>query len=115
MNDLKVIYSIVCDWYKPFNRIRWLFGRQALLGGITNDDAILAALESNVTHFVGWGPVKKVPKRLRGRFAEVIELATFEGFDLHSIGTTKCGSPRHPLMTAYITQPEIYARGQHGP
>lgn len=52
---------------------------------------------------VAWGPVTKVPKRLRDRWRQV--WGERRGLTpIYSIGEpAKCGHPKHPLMLAYDT------------
>ncbi len=50
---------------------------------------------------LAWGPVTKVPARLRNRWREVWRRMP-AAIQPESIGTpAKCGHPRHPLMLAY--------------
>jgi hypothetical protein len=48
-----------------------------------------------------WGPLAKLPPRLRGRWREVVALAA--GKPLWCLGTSADGQPRHPLMLRYTT------------
>jgi hypothetical protein len=52
---------------------------------------------------VAWGPVTKVPPRIRNRWLDVWgERRAFA--PVYSIGEpAKCGHPKHPLMLAYDT------------
>lgn len=51
-----------------------------------------------------WGPLTKLPKRLRGRWRRVVQIARDAGHEtLWCFGTAKDGQPRHTLMLAYST------------
>jgi hypothetical protein len=52
---------------------------------------------------VAWGPVSKVPRRLRERWREVWALAECYPPVLSIGEPAKCGHPKHPLMLAYST------------
>jgi hypothetical protein len=52
---------------------------------------------------VAWGPVSKVPKRLRERWRQVWELIQCYPPVLSIGEPAKCGHPKHPLMLAYDT------------
>lgn len=52
-----------------------------------------------------WGPMSKLPKRLRTRWRAVYEMARYLGKPILSIGKpAKDGHPCHPLMLAYATE-----------
>ena len=50
-----------------------------------------------------WGPLAKLPKRLRRRYAEVCFMAERSEKPMFCLGTAQDGHPRHPLMLAYDT------------
>jgi len=50
-----------------------------------------------------WGPLSKLPARLRGRWREVVAIAERVGKPLHCFGTAKDGQPLHTLMLPYST------------
>ena len=51
-----------------------------------------------------WGNIRKVPKQLRPRIAEVLDLLTLAEKPTVCLGTTENGDPRHPLMLGYATE-----------
>lgn len=67
----------------------------AHLGQIIRDADIIVA---------AWGPLAKLPDRLRSRWRKVSDLAESFGKPLHCFGTAQDGHPRHPLMLAYDTK-----------
>lgn len=50
-----------------------------------------------------WGPLAKLPKRLRRRYLEVCRLMERSGKPIMCLGTAKDGQPRHTLMLSYDT------------
>lgn len=66
----------------------------AHLGRIMNDADMIA---------VAWGPLTKLPDRLRTRWRTITAIAKTLGKTLHCFGTAQDGHPRHPLMLAYDT------------
>lgn len=50
-----------------------------------------------------WGPLAKLPQRLRNRWKDIVAIADRVGKPLHCFGTAQDGHPRHPLMLAYDT------------
>lgn len=50
-----------------------------------------------------WGPLAKLPKRLRRRYAEVCLMAERSGKSIMCLGVAQDGHPRHPLTLAYDT------------
>lgn len=50
-----------------------------------------------------WGPLGKLPKRLRRRYIEVSRIAERAGKPIMCFGTANDGQPRHTLMLAYET------------
>lgn len=55
-----------------------------------------------------WGPLAKLPKRLRERWLDVLQIARRVGKPLHCFGTANDGQPRHTLMLAYETPLELW-------
>lgn len=70
--------------------------------GPDNDRLLaMAALEADRVIFA-WGPVSKVPRRLRDRWRVVDRLFRDKGHVPMSIGVPAlCGHPKHPLMLPY--------------
>jgi hypothetical protein len=50
-----------------------------------------------------WGPLAKLPKRLRDRWIEVTAMMAEAGKPVMCFGTARDGQPRHTLMLAYTT------------
>lgn len=50
-----------------------------------------------------WGPLAKLPPRLRNQWTEVVLIAQRIGVRLQCFGTAKDGQPRHTLMLSYTT------------
>lgn len=50
-----------------------------------------------------WGPLSKLPKRLRRRYIEVCRLAERAGKPILCFGTANDGQPRHTLTLGYDT------------
>lgn len=50
-----------------------------------------------------WGPLAKLPKRLRRRYLEVCRIAVRSGKPIKCLGTANDGQPRHTCMLAYET------------
>lgn len=50
-----------------------------------------------------WGPLTKLPKRLRGRWIEVAAMMAEAGKPVMCLGTAQDGQPRHTLTLAYST------------
>lgn len=71
--------------------------------GAGNDDAIEAAFREADVIVPCWGPLSKLPKRLRNRWREVAAIADRLGKPMFCLGTAKDGQPRHTLMLAYAT------------
>lgn len=61
-----------------------------------------------VIHIAAWGNSSKIPKSLRFRIQEFVDYFDNEEINLYSIGITKSGDPRHPLMTSYSTPCELW-------
>ena len=59
--------------------------------------------------FIAKAPDRRaLPKRLRERWLDVLQIARRIGKPLHCFGTAKDGQPRHTLMLAYDTPLEIW-------
>lgn len=54
-------------------------------------------------HIMAWGPLGKLPPKLRSRFKDIRRMAAMSGTPLYCLGTSQDGQPRHPLMLAYDT------------
>ena len=78
--------------------------------GPNANTAIIDGLLFGQKHFAAWGNKSKFPKEIRPRILDVLEMCAYAGHDLHCIGKTKSGDPRHPLMTSYDTPVTIYSR-----
>lgn len=50
---------------------------------------------------VAWGPLAKLPRRLRARWREVVGIAEARRRVLMCLGTAQDGHPLHPLMQSY--------------
>jgi len=76
--------------------------------GPENDDHIRRILQEcadrNGLAVVGWGNHGS----FLGRDRIVTEIARRIGLDLHCLGKTKFGHPRHPLYVAYSYRPELW-------
>lgn len=55
-----------------------------------------------------WGPLAKLPRVLRGRWVEVVRMASSLGKPLHCFGTAQDGQPLHTLMLAYDTPLRVW-------
>lgn len=79
-----------------------------VIGPENNRTIIDAALHSEMV-VVAWGAGGGL--KIHDRAKHVYdELRDFTGEDVHCLGTTKAGEPRHPLYVAAVTEPEIYTR-----
>ena len=67
------------------------------------DDHLRAVLEEADILVPCWGPLAKLPKRLRRRYIEVARLMQRTGKPVMCLGTAGDGQPRHTLMLAYET------------
>ena len=50
-----------------------------------------------------WGAWGKVPKEMRGRFGNLMQLLIASRKPVMAFGITACGQPKHPLMLGYET------------
>lgn len=71
--------------------------------GPENDKHLEQAMRDADLHIVAWGPLSKLPDRLRSRWRAVVKIAETVGCPLHCFGTASDGQPLHPLMLAYAT------------
>lgn len=70
--------------------------------GPDNDAHLRRIVGDCVEVIYAWGPVSKVPARLRSRWQDVDAIVRTAGHRPRCIGLpAKCGHPRHPLMLAY--------------
>ena len=70
--------------------------------GLDNDEHLHRIMREADEVVFAWGPVAKQPKRWRGRFKQVLEIAANTRTEPKSIGpVAKCGHPKHPLMLPY--------------
>jgi hypothetical protein len=72
--------------------------------GPGNDEAIVAAIKDADIVLFAWGPLAKLPKRLRTRWRFLWEAANDAGKQPVCLGTARDGHPRHTLMLPYSTQ-----------
>jgi hypothetical protein len=72
--------------------------------GAENDRLLLEALAWADKIIAGWG----VHGDHLNRGPEVEALLRGEGVDLHCLGLSKAGHPRHPLYIAYATEPQLW-------
>lgn len=73
--------------------------------GPDNDRHLEQILRDADLHIVAWGPVTKLPARLRERWREVVAIAARVGCPLHALATAQCGHPKHPLRLGYECRP----------
>ncbi len=71
--------------------------------GPENDAYIERAIRGADIHIVAWGPLSKLPKRLRNRWRSVVDVLNRAGAKAMCWGTALDGQPRHPLVLAYAT------------
>jgi hypothetical protein len=71
--------------------------------GPENDAYIEAAIREADVFVPCWGPLPKLPPRLRSRWREVVAIAERVGKPMLCFGTANDGQPRHTLMLAYST------------
>lgn len=78
--------------------------------GPENDDYLRRAFDEADVLVPCWGPLSKLPKRLRRRYIEVCRMMERTGKPILCLGTAKDGQPRHTLMLAYATPLEPWSR-----
>lgn len=78
--------------------------------GPENDAHLEQIMRDADIHVVAWGPLSKLPDRLRTRWRKVAAIAEKVGCKLHCFGAAQDGHPRHPLMLAYDTPLIEWAR-----
>lgn len=71
--------------------------------GPDNDHYIEEALREADVFLPCWGPLAKLPKRLRNRWLDIVAIAERVGTPMYCLGTAQDGQPRHTLMLAYAT------------
>lgn len=71
--------------------------------GPENDDYLRQAFDEADVLVPCWGPLSKLPKRLRRRYIEVHRLMERTGKPILCLGTAKDGQPLHTLTLAYET------------
>lgn len=71
--------------------------------GPDNDMHIEQIMRDADLVIAAWGPLSKLPDRLRSRWRRVVAIADHVGKPLHCFGTAKDGQPLHTLMLAYDT------------
>lgn len=71
--------------------------------GPENDRYLAEAFEEADIIVPCWGPLAKLPKRLRRRYIEVCRIMERSGKPILCFGTANDGQPRHTLMLAYET------------
>ncbi|MCQ0091027.1 DUF1643 domain-containing protein [Roseovarius sp. M141] len=72
--------------------------------GAANDAAILEGCDWADTIVAAWG----THGAHQGRGASVAALLAATGRDVHHLGLTKDGHPRHPLYISYARQPDLW-------
>jgi hypothetical protein len=71
--------------------------------GPENDAYLARAFDEADLIVPCWGPLAKLPKRLRRRYIEVSRIAERSGKPILCFGTAKDGQPLHTLTLAYTT------------
>lgn len=71
--------------------------------GPDNDDHLRQAFADADVLVPCWGPLSKLPKRLRRRYIEVCRMMEATGKPIMCLGTAKDGQPLHTLTLAYAT------------
>jgi hypothetical protein len=70
--------------------------------GPDNDAHLERMMREAEVHIVAWGPLAKLPPKLRNRWFDVVRIADRVGCQLMCLGpTAQDGHPRHPLMLSY--------------
>lgn len=71
--------------------------------GPENDRHLREIMESAPIVVAAWGPLAKLPERLRRRWRTIAALADELGVQPLCLGIAQDGQPRHPLMVSYDT------------
>lgn len=71
--------------------------------GPDNDRYIEEAIREADVFVPCWGPLSKLPKRLRNRWRDVLAIAERVGKPILCFGTAGDGQPRHTLTLSYAT------------
>lgn len=71
--------------------------------GPDNDRHLREIMGAAPVVIAAWGPLAKLPERLRRRWRTIVTMADELGVQLMCLGTAQDGQPRHPLMLAYDT------------
>lgn len=71
--------------------------------GPDNDQHLEQIMRDADLIIAAWGPLSKLPDRLRTRWRRVVAIADAVGKPLHCFGTAQDGQPRHTLMLSYDT------------
>jgi hypothetical protein len=71
--------------------------------GPENDFHLEQILREADLHIVAWGRLAKLPRSLRHRWREVVQIANRVGCPLFCLGTNQDGHPTHPLMLKFET------------
>ena len=79
--------------------------------GPLNDQVLIEACDWADQIICGWG----THGEHLGRGSEVEALLRLTGVDLHCLGLTQAGHPRHPLYIAYRQHPEIWPQNNAQP
>lgn len=69
--------------------------------GPENDRHLEEILLAAQVHVVAWGNLTKLPKPLRGRYKQILELAEKHRIWLRCFGMALDGDPLHPLTIGY--------------
>lgn len=76
-----------------------------LVAQFMDADLVVAAWGATLDAFEHRGPIADL---VMDRTAAVFKIAAMTGHDLHCLGTTKGGHPRHPLYVKAATPPELW-------
>lgn len=88
--------------------LKWKTSAEAI--GPDNDFWLLAMLAEADAVVLAWGPLAKLPNRLRGRWLDVYRMVIKAGHLPLCFGTTGDGQPRHPLTSGYDVEPSFWTR-----
>jgi hypothetical protein len=99
----RFILGNLFTWRSPDVRsLRYL---QTEAHAFEENDAMLRQIAAEADMLVpSWGSMQKVPKALRYRADEVLELLRSTGKPIYHLGLCQDGNPRHPLMLPYSTE-----------